>query len=147
MMLQHVDPSQVELFRAAIEGKFYSDARALFPESPEPTAESITPEPTAPSVPETTAEPAIEPAIDVKVTETPETPATDAPIKPTAAAPTAAVDIEGLLNKMTMSVNPQAGGCSGNRRERDAGKHCSEVKENRHRVRYLGCDSLTQINN
>jgi len=105
-MLHHVDPSQVEIFKSAIESKFNSSAIGILPQAPEPTAEPttpITPEPTAPSAPETTAEPEIEPAINVKVTETPETPATDAPIATTAtaaAAPT--TNIEGLLNKMSI---------------------------------------------
>jgi len=107
-MLHHVDPSQVEIFKSAIESKFNSSAIGILPQAPEPTAEPttpITPEPTAPSAPETTAEPEIEPAIDVEVTETPETPATDAPIATTATPTTAAApttDIEGLLNKMSI---------------------------------------------
>src|SRR4028119_793485 len=50
MMLQHVDPSQIEVFRAAIEGKFNSDAITFLPEAPEPTVE-----PTEPIEPEATA--------------------------------------------------------------------------------------------
>src|SRR4028119_2296159 len=73
MMLQHVDPSQIEVFRAAIEGKFNSDAIAFLPEAPEPTVEPtelIEPEPTAPTAPaapETSPELDTEPVIDVKV--------------------------------------------------------------------------------
>ena len=100
-MLHHVDPSQVQIFKGAIESKFNSETIAFLPEAPEPTAESITPEPTAPAAPDTSLETEI--AIDVEVLETPETPATDAPT-PTAPTPTpgATTDIEGLLNKMSI---------------------------------------------
>ncbi len=104
-MLHYVDLSQVEVFKGAIESKFNSEGIGFLPESPEPAAESTAPEPTAPTAPDRSAEPEIEPAIDVEVTETPETPATDALIA-TAPTPTptpgAATDIEGLLNKMSI---------------------------------------------
>jgi len=103
MMLHHVDPSQVEVFKAAIEGKFNSEVIGFLPESPEPTAESTAPEPTTPSAPETSPEPEIEPVINVEVAEATETSATaDAPIYPTATTPTPWVNIEDLLNKMTI---------------------------------------------
>ncbi len=103
MMLHHVDPSQVEIFKVAIESKFNSSVIAFWPEAPEPTVEPtepIEPEPTAPTAPaapETSPELDTEPVIDVKVST-----ATDAPIEPTAAAPTTAPDIEGLLNKLSI---------------------------------------------
>jgi hypothetical protein len=93
-MLHHVDPSQVEVFKGAIESKFNSETIGFLPEAPEPTAEPI--EPTAPTAPETSAEPETEPAIDVEVSDTTETPTTDAP------TPTPGADIEKLLNKMTI---------------------------------------------
>lgn len=104
-MLHHVEPSQVEVFQTAIESKFNSETIGFLPEAPKPTAEPTATKPTAPTAPDTSAEPEIEPAIDVEVAETPETPATDAPIA-TAPAPTTAAtpttDIEGLLNKMSI---------------------------------------------
>ena len=99
IMLHHVDPSQVEVFRAAIEGKFNSEAIGFLPESPEPAPETIAPEKTAPTAPETLPELEIEPAIDVEVVTNTETSATDAPIETT---PGAATDIEKLLNKMSI---------------------------------------------
>ncbi|MEG4577555.1 hypothetical protein QUA56_33555 [Microcoleus sp. N3A4] len=93
MMLHHVDPSQVEVFKGVIESKFNSETIALLPEAPETTTEPTEPEPTAPTAPDTSVQPEIEPAIDVEVAES-----TDAPT-PT---PGAATDIEGLLNKMSI---------------------------------------------
>lgn len=98
MMLHHVDPSQVEVFQAAIEGKFSTDAIGILsPATTEPTEPTV-PEPTAPTAPETSTEP----AIDVDATPSTETSTTDAPIEPTAAASTPGADIEGMLNKMTI---------------------------------------------
>src|SRR6476469_2215435 len=97
-MLHHVDPSQVEVFKGAIESKFNSETIALLPEAPEPTPEPTEPEPTAPTAPDTSAQPEIEPAIDVEVAAT-----TDAPIDTTATpTPTPGADIEKLLNKMSI---------------------------------------------
>lgn len=90
-MLNHVDPTEIPTFKAAVEAQFGTDAIA-FLESATPTpAEPVEPEPTAPTAPEPTPE--TEPAIDVKVT-------TDAPIKTTPEVAT--TDIERLLNKMTI---------------------------------------------
>lgn len=99
MMLHHVDPSQVEVFKGAIESKFNSETIGFLPEAPEPTAEPTAPEPTAPAAPDTSAELEIEPAIDVEVVTNTETSATDAPIETT---PGATTDIEKLLNKMSI---------------------------------------------
>lgn len=96
-MLNHVDPSEIGTFKAAVDAQFGTDAIAfLEPATPTP-AETIEPEPTAPIAPEPVTEPEIEPAIDVEVTVT-DTPATDAPIKPA----TPATDIEGKLNKLSI---------------------------------------------
>lgn len=95
MMLHHVDPSQVEIFKGALVDKFAPGAIAfLEPATPAP-AEPIEPEPTAPTAPEPSATPEIEPAIDVEVAPAPE-PA--APIEPA----TLATDIEGKLNKLSI---------------------------------------------
>jgi hypothetical protein len=88
MMLHHVDPSQVETFKNAIDIKFGTEAIGILSPAATAPTESIEPEPIAPTAPETSTEP----VIDVEVV------ATDAPIKPTAAA----TDIEGLLNKMSI---------------------------------------------
>jgi|SRR6476469_4450314 len=98
MMLHHVDPSQVEVFKSAIENKFNSETIALLTEAPEPSAEPTATEPTEPTAPDTSAEPETDPAIDVEVSAT-----TDAPIATTATpTPGTATDIEGLLNKMSI---------------------------------------------
>ncbi len=99
-MLHHVDPSQVEVFQTAIESKFNSETIGFLPEAPKPTAEPTATEPTAPTAPDTSAEPEIEPAIDVEVSDTTDAPIATAPT-PTP-TPTAATDIEGLLNKMSI---------------------------------------------
>jgi hypothetical protein len=100
MMLHHVDASQVGTFKDAIDIKFATDAIGILSPATAVPQEPIEPEPTAPTAPETSPEPEIEPAIDVEVAV-----ATDAPIG-TATAPTpapgAATDIEGLLNKMSI---------------------------------------------
>ena len=98
-MLNHVDPTEIPTFKAAVEAQFGTDAIAfLEPAAPTP-AETVEPEPTAPTAPETTpeteTEPAI-PAINVEVT-------TDAPIETTPEATTPeATGVEGLLNKMSI---------------------------------------------
>jgi hypothetical protein len=97
-MLHHVDPSQVEVFQTAIESKFNSETIGFLPEAPKPTAEPTATEPTAPTAPETSAEPEIEPAIDVEVTESTDAPIATAP----APTPTPGADIEKLLNKMSI---------------------------------------------
>ena len=92
-MLNHVDPAEIPTFKAAVEAQFGTEAIAfLEPATPTPV-ETVEPEPTAPTAPETTPE--SEPVIDVEV-------ATDAPIEttPEAATPEATTDIEGLLNGM-----------------------------------------------
>jgi hypothetical protein len=96
MMLHHVDPSQVEVFKGAIENKFASEPIALLTEAPEPSAEPTATEPTAPTAPDTSAEPEIEPAIDVQVASEPE-PA--APIEP---EPAPEMDIKQTLANMPL---------------------------------------------
>jgi hypothetical protein len=91
-MLNHVDPSEIGTFKAAVEAQFGTDAIA-FLESATPAAEAVEPEPTAPITPDATA-PDVEQVIDVDVATV-----TDELIAPT---PTATVEIEGLLNKMTI---------------------------------------------
>jgi outer membrane murein-binding lipoprotein Lpp len=95
-MLNHVDPSEIGTFKAAVEAQFGTDAIADR-ESATPTpAEPIEPPPVAPITPEPSATPEVEPAIDVRVTPEPE-PA--APIEPESAP---AEDIEQVLNKMPL---------------------------------------------
>ena len=91
-MLNHVDPAEIPTFKSAVEAQFGTEAIA-FLESATPTPA----EPVAPIEPEPTASD-VEPAIDVEVADITDAP----PIEPTAATPTAATDIEGLLNKMTI---------------------------------------------
>ncbi|MEG4149397.1 hypothetical protein [Microcoleus sp. Pol12B5] len=95
-MLNHVDPAEIDTFKAAVEVQFGTDAIA-FLESAAP-AETVESESTAPTAPETTT-PDIEPAIDVEVTTTPGVPVTDKPIEPT---PTPSAKIESLLGKMSL---------------------------------------------
>lgn len=95
-MLNHVDPSEISTFKAAVDAQFGTDAIAFLQSAPPSPAEAAEPEPTEPE-PSTAAE--IESAIDVEVTTT-DTPATDEPIEPT--GKTIPPDIEGLLNKMSI---------------------------------------------
>ena len=94
-MLNHVDPSEIGTFKAAVDAQFGTDAIAFLESAASAeTVEPVEPEPTAPTAPEPSATPKIEPVIDVEVAPEP-----TAPITPT---PTTAADIEGLLNKMTI---------------------------------------------
>jgi hypothetical protein len=142
MMLHHSDASQVGTFFDAINIKFATEAISILSPADATPTELIEPEPTAPTAPSAPTAPDVEPTIDVEVADAT---VTDLLIEPAAKA--TPPDIEGMLNKMTIqSIRKLAASCL-SRRERDAGKHRCEVKENRHRVRYLGCHSLTQINN
>ena len=99
MMLHHVDPSQIDTFKTAVDAQFGTDAIA-FLESATPTpAEPVEPEPTAPTASSAPTAPDVEPTIDVEVKVADAT-VTDEPIEPaTKATPP---DIEGMLNKMTI---------------------------------------------
>jgi len=98
MMLHHVDASQVGTFKDAIDIKFATEAIGILEPATTTPAE---PEPIAPTLPEPPTEPDTELAIiDVEVSNATDTPATDEPSEP--AAKTAAADIEGLLNKMSI---------------------------------------------
>jgi hypothetical protein len=135
---------QIDTFKTAVDTQFGTDAIA-FLESATPTpAEPVEPEPTAPIAPSAPTAPDVEPTIDVEVKVADAT-VTDEPIE--SAVKATPPDIEGMLNKMTIQSIRKERCEQRSRRERDAGKHRCEVKENRHRVRYLGCHSLTQINN
>ena len=99
-MLNHVDPSEISTFKAAVDAKFGTDAIAFLESATPATAETvepIEPEPTA-LEPSTTEK--AEPAIDVEVTTATDTPTTDESIK--SAAKATSPDIEGLLNKMSI---------------------------------------------
>jgi hypothetical protein len=103
-MLQHVDPSEIDTFKAAVEAQFGTDAIAFLKSAtpaPVETVESEPTAPTAPTAPEPSATPEIEPAIDVEATTT-DTPATDAPIadEPEPTAPVAG--IEARLNQLSI---------------------------------------------
>ncbi|MEG3972274.1 hypothetical protein QUA00_32335 [Microcoleus sp. T2B6] len=70
-MLNHVDPSEIGTFKAAVDAQFGTDAIAfLEPATPEP-AEPIEPEPTAPTAPEPTTMTDTDPVIDVDATTEP----------------------------------------------------------------------------
>ena len=97
-MLNHVDPTEIGTFKAAVEAQFGTDAIAfLEPVTPAP-AEPIEPAPTAPTAPEPSATPETDPVIDVEATT--DTPTADEPIE--LAAKATSPDIEGMLNKMTI---------------------------------------------
>lgn len=98
-MLNHVDPTEISTFKAAVEAQFGTDAIAFLEPATAAPAETVEPEPTAPTAPETTT-PDIEPAINVEVTATTDEPVTDAPIEPT---PTPSAKIESLLGKMSLT--------------------------------------------
>lgn len=98
-MLGHVDPAEIPTFKAAVNAQFGTDVIAFLESSTSAPAETVEPEPTAPTAPETTT-PDIEPAINVEVTATTDEPVTDAPIEPT---PTPSAKIESLLGKMSLT--------------------------------------------
>jgi len=98
MMLHHVDPSQVDTFKDALVVKFATDAIGILEPATTTSSEAIKPEPTAPTAPSAPVAPDTDPVIDVEVTT--DTPAADEPIKP---AVKTAVDIETLLNKMSLA--------------------------------------------
>jgi hypothetical protein len=98
MMLHHVDPSQVDTFKDALVIKFATDAIGILEPADTAPTQPIEPEPTAPTAPSAPVAPDTDPVIDVEVTT--DTPAADEPIKP---AVKTAVDIETLLNKMSLA--------------------------------------------
>ena len=95
IMLHHVDPSQINTFKTAVDAQFGVVGVGILESATVAPAEPATPEPIAPTAPSAPAAPDVEPAIDVEATDT-----TDTPIVPTPT--TTAADIEGLLNKMTI---------------------------------------------
>jgi FtsZ-binding cell division protein ZapB len=101
-MLNHVDPSEISTFKAAVDAQFGTDLIAFLESAAPETAETVKPvkpveqKPTAPE-PSITEE--VEPAIDVEATAT-DTPTTDEQIKPT---PTPSTKIESLLGKMSLA--------------------------------------------
>lgn len=95
-MLNHVDPTEIGTFKAAVEAQFGTDAIAFLEPVTSAPANPIEPEQIAPTAPEPSATPEVEPAIDVQVTPEPE-PA--APIEPESAP---AEDIEQVLNKLPL---------------------------------------------
>ena len=99
MMVHHVDPSQIDTFKTAVDAQFGTDAIGILESATPAPAETVEPEPVEPTAPESPTTPEIESTIDVEATAT-DTPATDEPIEPaTKATPP---DIEGMLNKMTI---------------------------------------------
>ena len=98
IMLHHVDPSQVDTFKDALVIKFATDAIGILEPADTAPTQPIEPEPTAPTAPSAPVAPDTDPVIDIEVTT--DTPAADEPIKP---AVKTAVDIETLLNKMSLA--------------------------------------------
>ena len=98
MMLHHVDPSQINTFKTAVDAQFGTDAIA-FLESATPTpAEPVEPESTAPTAPlSAPTAPDVEPTIDV------EAEVTDATVTDELIEPAVKADIEILLNKMSLA--------------------------------------------
>jgi outer membrane murein-binding lipoprotein Lpp len=95
MMLGHVDPSQVEIFRDAMAAKFTHSAVVILEPTPEPDAPTA-PEP-APDAPVgDVTEPEADAPIDVEVSATLE------PDAPTAPEPAPDLDIEQALAKMPL---------------------------------------------
>ncbi|MEG4281020.1 hypothetical protein QUA62_26695 [Microcoleus sp. MON1_C1] len=99
MMLHHVDPSQINTFKTAVDAQFGVVGVGILESATVAPAEPTTPEPIAPTAPSAPAARDVEPAIDVEV-EVADATVTDEPIEPaTKATPP---DIEGMLNKMTI---------------------------------------------
>jgi hypothetical protein len=92
---------QIDTFKTAVDAQFGTDAIGILESATVAPAEPTTPEPISPTAPSAPATPDVEPTIDVEIEVTDAT-VTDAPIEPTAAMPTTAADIEGMLNKMTI---------------------------------------------
>ena len=94
MMLNHVDPTQVEIFQNALTAKFNTEAIGLIqpsaPATPEPALEPTTPD--APLPAETEA------VIDIQATVTPE------PTTPTEPEPAPDMDIEKELANMPLPL-------------------------------------------
>jgi len=101
MMLGHVDPSQIDTFKTAVDAQFGTNAIGILESATVAPAEPTTPEPIAPIAPSTPTAPDIEPTIDVEVKVADAT-VTDEPIAPTAPK-LPATDIETLLNKMSLA--------------------------------------------
>jgi hypothetical protein len=90
-MLDHVDPTQIEIFLEAMVAKFAPGAVAMIEPAPEPNAPTA-PEP-APDAPTGDEDADV---VDVSVTSDPE------PIAPTAPEPAPDMDIEQALAKMPL---------------------------------------------
>jgi DNA polymerase III gamma/tau subunit len=101
MMLHHVDPSQIDTFKTAVDAQFGVVGVGILESATVAPAEPTTPEPIAPTAPESPTAPDVEPAIDVEV-EVADATVTDEPIAPTAPE-SPATDIETLLNKMSLA--------------------------------------------
>jgi hypothetical protein len=99
MMLHHVDPSQINTFKTAVDAQFGTDAIGILESAAVAPTEPTTPEPIAPTAPSAPTAPDVEPAIDVEAEVTDAT-VTDEPIE--LAAKATPPDIEGMLNKMTI---------------------------------------------
>jgi hypothetical protein len=101
IMLHHVDPSQINTFKTAVDAQFGVVGVGILESATVAPAEPATPEPIAPTAPSAPAAPDVEPAIDVEV-EVADATVTDEPIAPTAPE-SPATDIETLLNKMSLA--------------------------------------------
>ena len=99
IMLHHVDPSQINTFKTAVDAQFGVVGVGILESATVAPAEPATPEPIAPTAPESPAAPDVEPAIEVEVADAT---VTDEPIAPTAPE-SPATDIEMLLNKMSLA--------------------------------------------
>jgi hypothetical protein len=96
MMLGHVDPSQIEIFRDAMAAKFAPGAVAMIEPAPTEPDAPTSPEP-APDAPVGDAvEPEADAPIDVEISPAPELTA------PTQPEPSPDVDIEQELDKMPL---------------------------------------------
>ena len=93
-MLNHVDPSEIGTFKAAVEAQFGTNAIAfLEPAIPTPT-EPIEPEPTAPTAPEPATADDTNPVIDIE--------ATTEPAAPIESEPATEMDVEQALANMPL---------------------------------------------
>lgn len=96
IMLTHVDPSQIEVFKDALTVKFNSEAIGIIePAAPEPTEPTPAPEPTAPDAPLPAETDAV---IDVRAVTAPE------PITATEPEPLPDMDIEKELANMPLPL-------------------------------------------
>jgi len=144
MMLHHVDPSQVDTFKDALVVKFATDAIGILEPATTTPAELIEPEPSTNS---TGIISYARYRASYRCRGGSHHRHTRHRRADRASAQNSSSGHRGTAQQNVNPEHPQVSSGQRSRRERDAGKHRSEVKDDRHRVRYLGRHRLTQSYN